>query len=72
MKGLIKLIFWAAVAFFCWGWFSNVVLGGMTTSQYFHKLDAGFQQAIIRQTEKILKTSSVSRVIHNQQDVLGK
>ena len=67
MKELIKLIFWVAIIFFCWGWVSNVAKGRMTTSQYIHKIDRDFQQAIIDGTNKMLKTSYVSRITRNVQ-----
>lgn len=71
MKDLIKLIFWAAVAFFCWGWFSNVGSGRMTTSQYFHKIDMDFDKMIISGTENILKTGYASHIFNSMQNYYG-
>jgi len=71
MGRLLKLFFWIALGFFCWGWISNVALGKMTTSQYLHMLDAQFQQWVISGTEKILQSESVAGIIRRCQIFYG-
>ncbi len=65
MIKLIKLIVLIAVALFCWGWISNVLLGGMTTEQYILKLNRGLDQWVTSTSERVLQTPYVSRATGN-------
>ena len=65
MIKLIKIIVLIAVALFCWGWISNVFLGGMTTEAYIRKINNGLDQWVTNGAERILQTPYVSRATAN-------
>ena len=71
MKKLIKLLFWVVVALFCWGWVSDVLIGGMSTQQYFHALDMKFQQVLVNGVDKISKTKAATQITRNVRTFYG-
>lgn len=75
MEKLIKILFWALVVFFCWGWHSNVYSGKMTMGQYLRKIQTDCQhavgQAVTNETDKVLKSKKVAPVVRSVQTLYG-